>query len=289
MSSEVKGVFASMMAIYEANPTQETAKMLSEKVMGPEAPSVKMARIRGYAAKVPAKIRAEAKKKYLDEQQPVPAGVPTSGMLMVGLGVVSKEEKDALMDAQAAARLLNDTIYPRRDSSVYLSEKNYLNEDGSFRNAFLDKPFATKIQRLEDMVHAIVDVSFVEARAYIKELNGLFENSSYAERFVDARPVACWALADNTFVQGAGAEALSTLNSSAKKIQEKNPQVAARISSLAETLAPNVSLNGLTARDYQDISVKMSHSPAGALISHRSQQILNVDALQRQKNTDKSR
>lgn len=33
---EIKNVFADMMAIYEANPTEETAKALSDKVMGRE-------------------------------------------------------------------------------------------------------------------------------------------------------------------------------------------------------------------------------------------------------------
>ena len=119
MPASLKETFVSMMAVYEANPTAETAKKMSDVLMANESRGVKQARIKAYAAKVPAAIRASSEKKYLYEKQSVPAGMPSSGDFLVGMGVISAEEKDALMDAQAACRLLNNTLNPQRtDCSV---------------------------------------------------------------------------------------------------------------------------------------------------------------------------
>ena len=35
--AEIKGIFVDMMAIYEANPTEENKKVLSDKIMGKES------------------------------------------------------------------------------------------------------------------------------------------------------------------------------------------------------------------------------------------------------------
>ena len=107
MTPEVQGVFLDMMAVYEANPTEETAKALSDKIMGRESVEDKKEWLKEALKSVPSSARTDAKRKYIDEQQAVPKGVPTSGMLLVGLHVVSRSEKDSLMEAQAAARLIS--------------------------------------------------------------------------------------------------------------------------------------------------------------------------------------
>lgn len=272
MPADLKGTFASMMAAYEANPTSENAKKISDIVNGQEAPSVKKARILAYAAKVPSNLRASAKRKYLDERQPVPAGMPTSGMFLVGLGVISREEKEALMDAQAACRLLNMTLNPQMmDAQATAMPANCK---------------LTKMQHLERIVRGIVDVAFEQSRLYVKELNSLFHHANNPDKVVDARPMACLFLSENAFVQKAKSSALMTLRETSEKI--KNPSVSKRIDTLSIALLLEVLENDLVAQDYKELIENVSGYKGSEIIAHHSRQILEMEK-QIQRSNEKSR
>lgn len=261
MPADLKGTFASMMAAYEANPTSENAKKISDIVNGQEAPSVKKARILAYAAKVPSNLRASAKRKYLDERQPVPAGMPTSGMFLVGLGVISREEKEALMDAQAACRLLNMTLNPQMVASQTTVPSP---------NCKL-----TRMQHLERIVHNVVAISFEQSRLCVKELNSLFHHANDPDKVVDARPMACLFLSENAFVQKAKSSALMTLQETSKKI--KNPSVSKRIDSLSIALLLEVLESDLVAQDYKELIDNVSGYKGAEVIAHHSRRILDLE------------
>ena len=151
MDEDVKSFFTDMLSIYEQNPTQETANMLFDKVMGKETPEEKKMWIREKASLVPLPLRQKTAERYIDHQESVPKGVPTSGNVLVGLNVVSRADKEALMEAQAAARILNHLVHPEE---VRLTNELFSKDaDGRLSEArpYLDKPFSTKIQRLEHL------------------------------------------------------------------------------------------------------------------------------------------
>ncbi len=132
MSEGIRKIFSDMMTIYETKSTEKTAKMLSDKIMEKENVETKKQWIKDEVEKIPPINRVNAKKKYIDEQQAVPKGVPTSNMFLVGLDVVSKAEKDALMEAQAAARIISHINVLDK----YQPKTNYKNEDSTFKITF---------------------------------------------------------------------------------------------------------------------------------------------------------
>lgn len=261
MPKGLKAVFASMIAAYEAEPTPENAKKLSGIVMGKEAPAVKKARILAYAAKVPSEFKQAAKKKYIDEKQPVPAGMPTSGMFLVGFGVISHEEKEALMDAQAASRLLNNVLNPQMLASQTTVPSP---------NCKL-----TRMQHLERIVHNVVAISFEQSRLYVKELNGLFHHANHSDKVVEACPMACLFLSENVFVQKAKFSALMTLHETSKKI--KNPSVSKSIASLSTALVSEVLESDLKAQDYNELIDDVSGYKGAEVIAHHSREILDLE------------
>ena len=78
MSAQVKGMFCDMLSFYEDNPTSETAKKLFDYLSLKESLSVKAVGLKALSANLKASARILAKKKYLDEKNPVPAGLPAS-------------------------------------------------------------------------------------------------------------------------------------------------------------------------------------------------------------------
>ncbi len=233
MPAQVKGIFEDVMAIYEANPTEENAKALSDKIMGRDSAEDKKKWIKETVAAVSPMTRSAAKKKYIDAQQAVPKGVPTSGMLLCGLDFVSKAEKDALMEAQAAARLISHVDVLDK----YAPKTNYQNADGSFENAFLDKPFATKMQRLEHLVNALVNDDYTQIDDSANEDNKyLRDGDPYLaeENYIIPRLKAY--CQEDIFLQKARNEALGTLRNVAKKLEKTNSTGAERIANLADAM-----------------------------------------------------
>ena len=108
MSCDVMDVFASIMAIYESNPTSETMEKVKNILNATESSAVKKARLLALAAKVLPSIRNASKKKYLEGLLAVPAGMPKSGDFLSALGVVSDKEKECLIETQAAVRILDN-------------------------------------------------------------------------------------------------------------------------------------------------------------------------------------
>ena len=234
MTPEIQGVFCDMMAIYEANPTEENAKDLSDKIMGRESAEDKKKWIKGTVSSISPTARIAAKKKYIDEQQAVPKGVPTSGMLLVGLDVVSRAEKDALMDAQAAARLIShvDVMH------AFQRKESYQNEDGSFENAFLDKPFATKIQRLEHLVGAVMNDEYTQTEEARDNLNATRQEHFEAYHSIDefTIPHVKGDCQGSLFLQKARNEALTTLKRTAATLEKTNPEGSEKIMAVADNL-----------------------------------------------------
>lgn len=151
MPPDVQEVFITMMALYEQTPSAEKAAALFDKVMGKESPDEKRQWFFNQEAKLTMADRQRAEEKYIQNRQAVPKGLPTSGNLLVGLGVVSRADKEQLMDAQAAARILDHLENPNR---VHLSQELFAtNTTGQMGEArsYLDKPFSTPIQRLEHL------------------------------------------------------------------------------------------------------------------------------------------
>ena len=148
---EIQNIFVDMLSIYEKNPTPDTAALLFDKVMGQETPSAKKEWFKQQSASVSDKLKKQIQTKYIQNKNPVPKGVPTSGNLLVGFGCISRSDKDALLDAQAAARILSHWDHPEK---ISLTDELFGHDkDGRLSEArpYLDKPFATSIQRLEHL------------------------------------------------------------------------------------------------------------------------------------------
>ena len=267
MSDEVKEIFADMLAIYDAHPTEETSQKISDKIMGRESATDKKTWIKEQAAGIFPPVRWAAKKKYLDQKQPVPKGLPTSGMLLVGLDVVSRAQKDLLMEAQAAARLIShvDVLDP------YQPKTNYQNADGTVENAFLDKPFATKMQRLEHLVNAVVNDIFTQ--------HDENEKKSNSDKH-DITTLTRQSCRQNSFLQKARNEGIKTLISVATQLEKTNPTASQKITDLAHSLIGDKEINNnrLSPEDYQSLKTQVKNRPIESLVEHRTKQILSMNA-----------
>ena len=148
---EIQNIFVDMLSIYEKNPTPDTATLLFDKVMGKETPDEKKEWFKQQAATISDEFKQQIQTKYIQNKNPVPKGVPTSGNLLVGFGCINRSDKDALLDAQAAARILSHWDHPEK---ISLTDELFGHDkDGRLSEArpHLDKPFATPIQRLEHL------------------------------------------------------------------------------------------------------------------------------------------
>jgi hypothetical protein len=266
MSSDVQSLFADMMAIYEDKPTDENALFLTNKIMGREPAESKKKWIKEQAERLSLVVRASAKKKYIENQNPVPKGAPTSGMLLVGLDIVSKAEKDMLMEAQAAARLIShvDVLHD------YQSKTSYKNPDGSFEKDFLDKPFVTRIQRLEHIVDAVVNDIYTK-KASVDQMEDANKNR------VEEVKKECL---QNVFLQKAKSEAVGTLKKVASFMNEKNTVAAQKIDNLCglwNGFEEKQTLLGMS--DFKELVsyLEQQEYPSADLVQHRSNQIINMD------------
>ena len=222
MSDDVKSFFVDMLSIYEQNPTQETANILFDKVMGRETPEEKKMWIREKASLVPLPLRKKTAEKYIDHKESVPKGVPTSGNVLVGLNIVSRADKEALMEAQAAARILNHLEHPE---TVNLSNELFGRDaDGNLSEArpYLDKPFSTKIQRLEHLSAILAGFDVIQ-RPY----------AQVQEKAGDSMGLAC------PDIEKAKKElkdaAVSTLYQVARTLSEGSKNAAEEIGTLAKS------------------------------------------------------
>ncbi|MBP5534781.1 MAG: hypothetical protein J6Y03_04665 [Alphaproteobacteria bacterium] len=267
MPDEIMALFIEMLAIYEANPTEENAKRLKDLILkkdkkGEETeeakPEYKKEWIKKtfaacvdskdpkYAEKLDA-LRATVKRNYIDPQKPVPDGVPSSGMFLVGLGVVTEEEKKLLLNAQAAIRLISHVDF-LHDFQVRPEERDYRKDrseekDAPFENNWLDdeEKNPTKIQLLEHLVKSCVNDIFTQYDIKREDINRDQNQSLTVESFT--KPFVKNLCKKNILLQKARSEALDTLIECAEKLKERNPKASASINSLLSVIDDRSQLN----------------------------------------------
>ena len=161
----------------------------------------------------------EAQKKCWEEREFVPAGVTPSGKFMVNAGLISQKELDALMEAQAAARII--THIDVLDGKYPLDVQQ-------------GRDFFTPTQHLEVITKALVNDTCVEMEEYRKHLNETAVD--HRDRYLDKD----WTLAEtrkdnnqNVFLLKARNNAVNVLKESAVQL---NPKIAKEIVSLANAL-----------------------------------------------------
>lgn len=283
--AEIKGIFADMMAIYEANPTKENAKAICDVIMGRGAVEDKKKWIEDTVKTVPGSVRFDAHRKYIGNQKAVPAGAPTSGMLLVGLGIVPKQEKDLLVEkAQAAARLIShiDNMLPNPIENkkgemeevkyqARAKQEDYKTPDGAFENAFLDKPFIKKLQRLEHLVNVVVNDIYTQ-NADKKDAEYLTKNICNSD----------------SFLRKARDEAIDALIDVALDLEKTNPEVSKKITALVKTLNKGdckKKENPLTKEDYDALKKQVEGRPIAELVEHRISQIIPSETKVKETNT----
>jgi|GEM_PF-6208890 len=150
MPEDTKDFFVDMISVYKNTPTDDVAKQLFDLVMAREPADEKRKKIALLAKNIPEGIKQDVREEHLDNMKPVPKGLPSSGMVLVGLDIVSRQDKETLMDAQAAARILENFQNPQKffDTTKTSDEERY--EAVLKAPDFLDR-FGTQAQRMEDL------------------------------------------------------------------------------------------------------------------------------------------
>jgi len=223
MPDEIQSHFVTMLALYERHPTPDHAAFLFDKVTGKETPEEKKQWFSQQESALTLQEREEVTIKYITNRGAVPKGLPTSGNMLVGLGVVSRADKDQLMEAQAAARILRHLEMP---DQIHLSQELFA-KDGNGQiaeaRAYLDKPFSTPIQRLEHLCAIMAGYQVIQS-----------PYRQAAERAGN--------LATDPDIQPALTEfhkaALATLYRVSDKLSAASQPVAAQIREVAEAYLP---------------------------------------------------
>ena len=226
-SPEVKAYFAGMLAVYENNPSPDTLNRINEGVKSRTSRDEKKQWLLEELKSIPSSVISEVQNKYIDTKAPAPAGLPRSGELMTFLDYVPREVKDSLMEAQAAARILHHIDNGKSDLKSTLISKD---ENGEVKEQkeYLNKPFATTIQRVEQLTEFLSSYKVNEEDVLLSKkhedmLYGMVGKDNAPSPAVDKALAECKKLA------------LETLIKSAKVISESYPQAAQKISSLATT------------------------------------------------------
>ena len=313
MSVEMRELFINMMAIYEADPTKENAKKIYDVITKFDRygePSSKEATaeykkewIKNTFESIPEAKRTEAldkaKQKYIDGAQSVPDGIPPSGKLLNELGFVPETEKNLLMEAQAAVRILTH-LEVLDDFKV---KNSYQKTNGTFEKAHLDKTgekAPKKIQLLEHIVEMSVNDIFTQYESRRESINK-DQNKSYTVE--DMKRFTRDACKTNVLLQKARNEALATLERCAKEFKEKNPKASERIATVLtrfddrEQLDKRKQANAkrpdervtrclkvleeasqpLTHDDLKKWSASVAGRPIEGAIAHRADQIIKKD------------
>ena len=305
---DVSDFFADMMAVYEANPAEENAKAIWDKVSSRDKAADKKAWLAEKVSTVAPAVRAAARKKYLEEKAPVPKGVPMSGQLLTFLDVVPRAEKDILMDAQAAARILKALDNPYRSYGLqdredffavkggvrykeaepyaYLGKDKkeyYQAKDGSFENAFLDKPFATPVQRLAHVTDVLIDMQNAWAKSEADQM------ANWSEP--DRQPLYQADVADAYLKRGMSEkvvfskirnQAVVALTDAAQKMNQVNPLVGEKLLNLAQSYT-QTSDGLLMVQDYEQMKADYKDTPIADVLAHRTAQITGKEAEKEKK------
>ncbi len=249
MSEELQADFVKMVAIYEKNPTADNAKAISDKIMSRDSAADKKAWLAEQAADISPIKRAQLHKKHIEEKQPVPKGILASGMFMTGMDVVSRGEKNALMDAQAAARILALTMEKANDNcpkDAFVDNCSDFSKDAAQKaTEMMAKPFMTEIQRVEHLLKLMSSKYSAENEIYSShDYNGPWETYQYT-------------FGGHPFITKAHNTAVVTLTKSAEVLKNTNPKAAEDIEALAQEIKqnewPRDKQSTLTMQDYQDL------------------------------------
>lgn len=172
------------------------------------------------------------------------------------------------MEAQAAARLISHINVLDK----YQPKTNYQNEDGSFENSFLDKPFATRMQRLEHIVNSVVNDIYTA----VKEQSNMADDEGVCQE----TKRLC---RENVFFQKANNEAVKTLYDCASKLKDKAPEVSEKLGVLAAFWGSqeNQSQQLLTKADFDKLKDDVKNRPVFGLVDHRTNQIIVMEQAQR--------
>ena len=252
---EVKLFFVEMLSVYEATPTTENAKRIAEEIKSRKSREEKQIWLQQELKKVDAQTKIHATEKYIKQKNAVPMGIPTSGELLSYLDYVPRAVKDELMNAQAAGRILSHLESDNKDLKATVIGKD---EQGNPKEAkdFLDKPFATSIQRLEQVADFL--------SVYKNNQTAIFLNKKHSDMLMAQSGQEFSSLKD-VDVMPALAEcklmALQTIKTTAQKISKLYPHSAERLNSLADSYGENLSQN-INLNQIAQISVQAANLSA---------------------------
>lgn len=253
---EVKTFFAGMLAVYENNPTQDNLKRIADKIKSRDSREQKQVWLQEELKSVNNNVKYKTAEKYIKQKNSVPNGMPSSGELLTFLDYVPRHVKDELLNAQAAARILSHLQANNKDIKATLicyDEQNNPLEAKSF----LNKPFASTIQRMEQITDFLCAYKNNETELGIcKKHNDMLEaiylgkdNISSPEININGALNECQKLA------------IQTLQNSAKNISQAYPNASKRLADLAESYN------------------KTDNSPVNyALVAHTAKDALNDSA-----------
>ena len=223
---EVKDYFMGVLSVYENNPTQDTINKINEVVKAPTSRDAKMQWLKKELKIVPPSVIKTVKHKYIEPKAPIPVGLPRSGELMTFLDYVSKNTKDSLIDAQAAARILShidNGKYDIKSTLIYTDSNGEIKE----QKEYLNKPFATPIQRVEQLTEFLSSYKVNEENMlFAKKHDDMLYNLIDKDNMTPIPQI-------DIALEECKKMALTTLTRTAENISVDYPQAAQRISSLA--------------------------------------------------------
>lgn len=192
MAHKIEMAFLDMLAVCIGSGGYETEAL--EKVLSrPGKVDYKLDYLHQMAM-IYEKEQPDLRQKYIVQKQHVPMGVMTSGQFLVKMGIVSKEEKECLMEAQAAVRTIDGSVNVKEDYRVGMDH--------------LDKPFATRMQRMEHIVQ-IVQSEIQKGKMSPAEMD-----------------------IQNQFVKKCQSEAVWKLGVAGEKLMKKNQEIGKKIADL---------------------------------------------------------
>jgi len=223
---EVKTYFAGLLAVYESNPTQDTINKINEVVKARTSRDDKKQWLKEELKTIPSSIIDTVQHKYIKQKSPAPIGLPRSGELMTYLDYIPKNIKDSMLEAQAAARILHhlDNGKPDLKSTLIHTDSN-----GEIKEQkdYLNKPFATQIQRVEQLAEFLSSYKANEnTMLFAKKHEDMLESFSNKDNSLPIPQI-------NLALEECKKLALDTLNQTAETMAIAYPLAAERISSLA--------------------------------------------------------
>ena len=214
---EVKSFFAGMTAVYENAPTADNIRRIADKIKSRDSREQKQDWLRQELKQVSATARENAVEKYIKQKNAVPAGLPCSGDLLTYLDYVPRQAKDELLEAQAAARILSHLSEGRKDLKGTVIG---IGPDGMPKEAkeFLNKPFATSIQRTEQIADFLCAYQNNEKQINLSQMHDdRLEALCRGDMPQDSMPEVAKALAE------CRKYAVQTLKKSAENITRRPP------------------------------------------------------------------